>query len=132
MGKHTWKSKYLGETVEEMKKSIDLYVRPKKKMITIPESETPSYCHTYKYKWPQEIRKSTTKHLSEAEKATIKFLEDFSEEKNILLSIHTIITHRDALRARLKGIKETPVTVIGNQKIIGIPTLDEIEKILGQ
>ena len=76
----------LDEMVEEMK-SIDLYIRPKKKMIIIPETETPSYCHTYKYKWPQERRLSTTKHLSEAEEITIKLLKDFSKEKDILREI---------------------------------------------
>ena len=121
----------LDEMVEEMK-SIDLYIRPKKKMIIIPETETPSYCHTYKYKWPQEIRKSTTKHLSEADEATIKLLKDFSKEKGIIFSIHVINSHRDMLRARLKGIKETPAIVIGNQAIIGVPRLDEIEKMLAQ
>ena len=115
-----------------MKKYIDLYIRPKKKIITIPEREIPSVYHTYKYRFPPEIRKSTTKHLSEAEEAAIKLLEDFSEEKGIILSIHTITTRRDMLGARLKGIKNTPATVIGNQVIIGIPRLDDIEKILAQ
>ena len=101
-------------------------------MITIPERETPSYCHTYKYKWPQEVRKSTTKHLSEAEEAIIKLLEVFSEENGIILSIHTINTRRDLFRACLKGIRETPATVIGNQVIIGIPSLDDIEKTLAK
>ena len=113
-----------------MKKSIDLYIRPKRQMIMIPETETPSYYHTYKYKWPQEARKSTTKHLSEAEEAVIKLLEVFSEEKSIILSIHTINTRRDIFRARLKGIRNTPATVIGNQVIIGIPNLDDVKKAL--
>ena len=115
-----------------MKKSIDLYIQPKKKMITIPEREIPSLCHTYKYKFPLDVRKSTTKHLSEADETTIKLLKDFSKEKGIIFSIHVINSHRDMLRARLKGIKDTPAIIIGNQAIIGIPKLDEIEKILAQ
>ena len=111
---------------------IDLYIRPKKKMISIPEREIPSLYHTYKYRFPPEIRKSTTKHLSKAEEATIKLLDDFSEEKGIILSIHTLNTRREMLVAWLKGIKDTPATVIGNQVIIGIPRLDDIEKILAQ
>jgi len=113
-------------------KKIDLYVRPKKIMIMIPEREMPSLVHTYKYQFPPERRKSTTKHLSEVEKTTIKLLKEFSEEKGIILSIHTINTRRDIFRAGLKGINDTPATVVGNQVIIGIPKLDEIKKTLAK
>ena len=115
--------------MNDMKNSIDLYIRPKKKMWYMSRwhMRDPIGVHRYGYTFPPERRKSTTKHLSEAEENTIKLLEDFSEEKGIILSIHTIITRRDILGARLKGIRETPATVIGNQVIIGIPTIEEIE-----
>ncbi len=57
--------------------------------------------------------------LPETHIHAIKIAEKIAKEKGMVLQVHNTSTRFGKLDAFLKGVKETPTVIIGNQKITG-------------
>ncbi|MEW5936717.1 MAG: hypothetical protein AB1665_02725 [Candidatus Thermoplasmatota archaeon] len=68
---------------------------------------------------------STDHVLSEKEQKIRDALQNLSEKYRFDLEIHDIALKSERRRARLKGIRHTPLLVIGNRKIKDIPSDEE-------
>lgn len=108
-----------------MSKTIEVYVRneevPTKPVLvqTVPGHPCTSV----------ECYKSE-KIIPETDQSALKVAEEVSKETGAKLKIYNISTLKGRMRARLKGIKDTPTIVIGENKIKGVPKRDQLVSLL--
>jgi hypothetical protein len=105
-------------------RTVEVYVKSEKKLDPPPGGSYADYdahpCLQKRY-----IRNILPPDLEKA----IKALGVSAQEKGLTLKIYDISTTVGRLRARVKGIKTTPVTIASGRKIGGIPTIEELSEI---
>ncbi|MBI5000664.1 MAG: thioredoxin family protein [Euryarchaeota archaeon] len=73
----------------------------------------------------------TISYTQDCEEA-IKIVEEFTLTHGLKMKVYDISGLLTKRRARAKGIKSVPAVVIGEYKIEGVPTLEELEDILAK
>lgn len=70
------------------------------------------------------------KIMPEDDKKTLEIVQELAKENGMHISIHNVSSFRGRLKARRSGVKNTPTTVIGKQKIEGVPAREQILSLL--
>jgi hypothetical protein len=105
-------------------KTVEVYVRREEKLDPPPGGSYADYdAHPCLEKY--YMRKTLPPDLEQA----IKALAVAAKEKGLCLKIYDVSTTVGRLRARVKGIKTTPVLVANGRKIGGIPTIEELSMV---
>ncbi|MCK4757121.1 MAG: hypothetical protein KAS67_01575 [Thermoplasmata archaeon] len=71
----------------------------------------------------------TTIFPNEKDVEVKEMLETLREKYELKIKVHDISLRSERRKAYFKKIKQTPMIVIGGQRIEGIPKIDELEKI---
>ncbi|MGD0978462.1 MAG: hypothetical protein ABR962_04900 [Candidatus Bathyarchaeia archaeon] len=104
-------------------RTVEVYVRSEETLDPPPGGNYADYdAHPCLEKY--YLRKTLPPDLEQA----IKALAAAAQEKGLTLKIYDVSTTVGRLRARVKGIKTTPVTIASGRKIDGIPTIEELSK----
>ena len=68
--------------------------------------------------------------LSDEEKAMKELLERMSIQYNVELRIYDVKQRRHYYRAFLKGIRETPIVIVGRERLTGEVTEEQLTKVI--
>ncbi|MEM2912281.1 MAG: hypothetical protein QW146_07240 [Candidatus Bathyarchaeia archaeon] len=105
-------------------KAIEVYIKTEKRIQPPPGGSYADYdAHPCLQKY--NVRRLI---VPEQERA-LKILEKAAEQKNIKLKIYDVATFFGKVKAFVKGVKTTPCTVVGAQRIEGIADLDKLNVI---
>ena len=79
---------------------------------------------TYK----EGIKKETI--MSEDDKKTLEIVQKLAKENGLNIKVHNVSSFGGRLKARRRGVKNSPTIIIGKQKIEGVPTKEQILDLL--
>lgn len=66
----------------------------------------------------------TEKIMTEADKLALETVNEFAEEKGLLVKVYDVLSYKGRLRAILRGIRRTPTVLIGKGRIEGVLSSD--------
>lgn len=70
------------------------------------------------------------KIMPEQDKTALGIAEKVAKENGFRIKVHNVSSFGGRLRARRRGVKNTPTIVVGEQKIEGVPTREQILSLL--
>jgi len=79
----------------------------------------------------KEVAK-TEKIVSNEDKAAIQLVEALVAGKGLKIRIIDMASFKGKVKARLKGVKTTPIIIVGNNRIVGVPKKRELSAILSR
>jgi len=68
--------------------------------------------------------------MPEIDQQVLKVVSEIADEKELTVKLYDVATWKGRLKALLKGVKETPTVVVGDKRIVGPVTRDELENLL--
>jgi hypothetical protein len=105
-------------------KAIEVYIKTEERLQPPPDGSYADYdAHPCLQK--RNIRKMIPPDVERA----LKILDTAAAQKNMTLKIYDVATFTGKLKASFKGIKTTPFTIIGAQRIEGVADLSNIVNI---
>lgn len=70
------------------------------------------------------------KIMPEDDKKTLEIVQKLARENGVHVKVHNISSFGGRLKARRRGVKNTPTIIIGKQKIEGMPSKKQILDLL--
>ncbi|MFX0097905.1 MAG: thioredoxin family protein [Candidatus Hodarchaeota archaeon] len=70
------------------------------------------------------------KVMSEDDKKTLEIVQKLAKENGLDIKVHNVSSFGGRLKARRRGVKNSPTIIIGKQKIEGVPTKEQILDLL--
>ena len=70
------------------------------------------------------------KIMPEDDKKTLEIVQKLAKENGVHVKVHNISSFGGRLKARRRGVKNTPTIIIGKQKIEGMPSKKQILDLL--
>ena len=113
--------------------TFHLYIKSKMTQDRIPERQVSDRCWASKAKFSgMSVVSSKNYTLREEDDKIKNILEKYADKYNLELIIHDLRSKEEMKKARLNGIKSTPVIVTNKGKISHVPSDEEsLLKLLG-
>ncbi|MFX1486973.1 MAG: thioredoxin family protein [Promethearchaeota archaeon] len=70
------------------------------------------------------------KIIPEDDKRTLEIVQKLAKENGLRVKIYNVSSFGGRLRARRRGVRNTPTITVGEQKIEGVPTREQILSML--
>lgn len=77
----------------------------------------------------REISK-TEKIISDEDKAALQLVNALAAKRNFKVQVIDIASFKGEIKAKLKGVKATPTIIVGNNRLTGVPKIEEFETLL--
>lgn len=74
----------------------------------------------------------TDQIMPEVDQQMLRMVLEIAQEKELVVKLYDVATWRGRLKAFLKGVKETPTVVVGDKRIVGAVTRNELESFLAE
>jgi len=72
----------------------------------------------------------TEQIMPEVDRQLLKIVSEMADEKELTVKLYDVATWKGKLKALLKSVKETPAVVVGDRRLVGLVTKDELENFL--
>lgn len=105
-----------------MRKVIEVFIRSKEVLTQHAHTGRPIAGHACTMKEGYRSQKI----MSETERAALKIAEAVAEEAGTGLRIYDVGSFVGKMKASVKGIKSTPMIIVGKRKIEGIPKREDL------
>ncbi len=111
-------------------RNIEVYLRIEKIYLPADISSLPSYDRRHIQCLRVESRKIEDTHIPEEDQKILNFVKEIAKEANFSVKIVNVNSFIGKLKAKFKGIRKFPAVVIGQHKIEGNITKDEIKSLI--
>lgn len=72
----------------------------------------------------------TEKVMSEADKLALKVVNEIAAERGLVVEVYDVSCFKGKLKAKSKGVRQTPTILIGEKRIEGIPEKKQLLSLL--
>jgi glutaredoxin len=72
----------------------------------------------------------TEKVISEADKRTLEIVKEIAKERGLKFEVCNVSSFKGKVKAKSKGITQTPTIVVGEKKIEGTPDKEQLLNLL--
>lgn len=106
-------------------KTVELYVKSEEEPKAPPNGNFAIFAEH-----PCQTKYNIIRSLPQNDKKALELLTTFTKGNRLKLKVYDISTLKGELKAKIKGVKTTPATIIGTHKIYGVPDVEMLQKML--